>query len=159
MKSITLFNGWIQTMIPDDFSDMPDDARVSMFPNEKRPQVIMGSSESLDGAYATFSLLDKSLSRQQLFVASHKTLSLLQRFYPACHNQRVYIIPLEDSLCGWFSYILQGKTNTQFIVAIGGKMLLGATGCAEEDLNRIDELEMVFLSIKRCTDAGGRLHA
>jgi len=107
---------------------------------------------SPDGeAYLTFSLLDKTLSRQQLFVASHETLALLRKFYPSCNNQIVHVIPLEDSMCGWFSFTRHEKRNILFIIAIDGKMLLGTCGCREGDDERFHELKMAFLSVRTYT--------
>jgi len=145
MKSIALFDNRLQTVVPDDFIDMPIETLQVMFPNEKRPQVIKGSP---DGSYATFSLLERELSRQQLFTASHGALSLLEKFYPSCYNQRVHIIPLEEGTCGWFSFLVQGKKNILFIIAIDGKMLIGSCGGSENDYKRMDELKMLFLSVK-----------
>jgi putative lipoic acid-binding regulatory protein len=145
LKSIALFDNSLLTMLPDEFEDMPPGMIQAMFPNEKRPQVIKGSA---DGSYATFTLLKKSLSRQQLFTASHNALLLLQKFFPSCCNQKVHLIQLEDSMCGWFSFLGHGKKNIMFIIAIDGKMLLGSCGCREDDHKRMDELKMAFLSMK-----------
>ena len=145
MKNVNLFEDSLQTMLPDDYGEMPPEAVQMMFPSERRPQVIKGSS---DGSFVTFSLIEKTLSRQQLFVASRGALSLLLKFYPSCHNQRIHIIPLGNNLCAWFSFLAQGNNNILFIISINGKMLLGSCGCLEGDQKRLDELKMAFLSVK-----------
>lgn len=119
-----------------------------MFPNEMHPQVIKGSP---DGSYATFSLLEKSLSRQQLFSATYSALSLLQRFYPSCDNQIVHVIQLEEGDCGWFSYLHMDMKNILFIAAITNKMVLGSCGCAMNDQRRFEELKIAISSLKTST--------
>ena len=146
MQCVALFDSILQTELPDDFTDMPPEDLQIMFPHEKRPQVIKGAP---DGSYATFSLLEKTLSKQQLFVATYSVLSLLHKFYPSCDRHNVHIIPLEDnSNCGWFPFFHQGKKNILFIVAIAGKMVLGSCGCTEDDDLRFDEIKTAFLSLK-----------
>ena len=145
MQNIALFDNSIETVLPDDFTDMPLDLLQIMFPNEMRPQVIKGAA---DGSYATFSLLDMSLSGQQLFSAIYGARDLLQRFHPDCSNQKVYVIPLEDSMCGWFSFSAHDKKNFMFIIAIEDMMILGTCGCPEDDEQRVYEMKMIFESIK-----------
>ena len=145
MASIAMFDNTIVTELPDDFSDLPSALLLTMFPNEMRPQVIKGSS---DGSFVTFSLIQKSLSGQQLFVVSRNAQSLLQKLHPDCYNQRIHIIPLEDSSCAWFSFMAQGKKNILFIISIEDRMLLGSCCCAEDDHMRYNEIKMAFLSVK-----------
>jgi len=146
LQSVAIFDDGFETMLPDDFADMPPELAQRIFPSEKRPQVIKGTPDG--SLFATFSLVERSLSREQLFAASYNSLALLQKFYPSCFNQRVNIIPLENSLCAWFSFPARGNMNILFIIAIDGKMVLGSCGCPEDDLERMDEVKMAFLSFK-----------
>lgn len=146
MKDIVLFENSLQTEIPDDFEDMPLGLIRIMFPNEERPQIIMGSPDG--NAYVTFSVLEKTLTEQQLFMAAHAARALLYKFYPSCDKQRVHIIQLEDNMCGWFSFPARDMQNIMFIIAINNKMILGTCGCAEEDFGRLEDVKKSFLSIK-----------
>ena len=146
MKEIILFDDALQTVVPDDFEDMSLEAIGVMFPHEQRPQIIKGSPDG--STYVTFSLVERTLSRQQLFVASHSSLDFLKKFYPSCHNQRVHVIPLEDSMCGWFSFTAREMINILFIISIENKMILGTCGCSEDDTKRLEDVKMAFLSVK-----------
>ena len=146
MQSVTLFDDGFETMLPDDFSDLPPELAQRIFPSEKRPQVIKGTPDG--SLFATFSLLEKSLTREQLIRASHGARSLLQKFYPSCYKREISIIPLENSLCTYFSFPARGNLNILFIIAIDGKMILGSCGCPEDDLERLDEVKEAFLSFK-----------
>lgn len=145
------FDEQLYVEIPDIYEEMEKDRIATMYPYEKKPQIIMEDKES--NRFCTFSLLDaQKLASDQAEYAIHVISRVVTGLYPTCLLHEPQLAECGEGKCGWFAFKTAGTTenffNIMYIYPVNGSMMLGTMGCNSLDEQGQKQLMEIMASLK-----------
>lgn len=126
-----LFEGKMQIMIPDHFTDMSPLLAEVKYPSSQRPQIIKTNENG--AVNFCFNLFEAPIDMEDIEATALKFRSALQRSQPSLLQFEQKTEHLVKTLISWFdlqSFSLDKPIyNLIFVTSIGGKMMNGSLNC------------------------------
>ena len=126
------FDSRVSLMIPNTFSEMPEDIAAEKYLTSQKPQVILSNHDySID---ITLNLLQGTLKTEQIPLCLQKLKNTIREVYPATLFYDEELLSEEDITVAYMdfkSFSLSGPVyNVMFVTSICGQALIGTLNCA-----------------------------
>lgn len=126
------FDHRLSLMVPNDFSEMPEEVIAEKYLTAEKPQIILTNHDrSID---ITLNLLQGTFQAEQVPLCLQKLRNTIREVYPATlfyDEELLYEKDMTVAYMDFKSFSLGGPIyNVMFVAAIHGRALIGTLNCA-----------------------------